>query len=62
MYVQRSSCDEEQEIPNSESTISLLQVKISDGDIGGFVGAFIEVRGLSGNLKFSGEILVFGAQ
>jgi hypothetical protein len=41
----------------SEFSYSLLQIEIDGGDIAGFVGCQVEVRSLSGTVKFAGEMI-----
>jgi Protein of unknown function (DUF3987) len=53
-------CQKEQEKSEGESAeedaISLLDIEASDGDIAGFVGCQVEVRTLSGSVKYCGEM------
>ncbi|MHC5721148.1 MAG: hypothetical protein ACYTX0_56310, partial [Nostoc sp.] len=40
-----------------DNSYSLLQIEIDGGDITGFVGCQVEVRGSNGNVKFAGEMV-----
>jgi putative DNA primase/helicase len=46
----------------SEFSYSLLQIEIDGGDIAGFVGCQVEVRSLSGAVKFSGEMINYDSK
>ncbi|MHC5822630.1 MAG: DUF5906 domain-containing protein, partial [Nostoc sp.] len=41
----------------NDNSYSLLQFEIDGGDIAGFVGCRVEVRGSNGNVKFAGEMI-----
>lgn len=42
--------------PAQDDAISLLEIEASDGDIAGFVGCQVEVRTLSGSVKYCGKM------
>jgi putative DNA primase/helicase len=45
-----------------EFSYSLLQIEIDGGDIAGFVGCQVEVRSLSGAVKFAGEMINYDSK
>ena len=46
----------------SEFSYSLLQIEKDGGDIAGFVGCQVEVRSLSGAVKFAGEMINYDSK
>ncbi|QHG21184.1 DUF5906 domain-containing protein [Nostoc sp. ATCC 53789] len=46
----------------SEFSYSLLQIEIDGGNIAGFVGCQVEVRSLSGAVKFAGEMINYDSK
>ncbi len=52
---QAIACDE---VQDEVGTFALLQIEI-DGDVNGFIGCQVEVRGLSDNVKFVGTLVSY---